>query len=235
MAQEQLTLDLQIRPAPSLGNFAVGDNAELVAVLSAVENARPSAQFIYIWGGAGVGRTHLLHAIDPLAGFERVPRFAPGRRIYTVDDVDALSEPEQQQLFDLMNEVYAHPGSGGVPDYCLVTAGSRPPSQMKGRPDVLSRLSWGLVFQVRPLTDEQKDRALAKIARDSRIELPDDARQWLLLHLPRDMGTLTEAVFEVERYALKTSRRVTRALVRQCFAPKRAEEGQDDARPQPSS
>lgn len=75
---------------------------------------------------------------------------------------------------------------------------------MKGRPDVISRLSWGLVFQVHPLTDEQKDAALRKLAEESRIDLPDDARQWMLEHLPRDMGTLSEALFEVERFAARS-------------------------------
>lgn len=218
MTQEQLSLDLQIRPEPSLSNFAVGDNAELVSVLASLKAGRPSPQFLYIWGKTGVGCTHLLHAIDPLAGRERVPAFSSARRIYTVDDVERLADEDFQRLFDLMNEIRAHPDEGGPSGHCLVTAGSAPPSLMKCRPDVVSRLSWGLVFQVKALSDEQKDAALAKLARDSRIELPDDVREWLLEHLPRDMGTLSEAVFELERQALQSSRRVTRALARQCFA-----------------
>lgn len=218
MTQEQLTLDLRIRPEPSLGNFAAGDNAELVAVLSAVEAGRPAPQFIYIWGDTGVGCTHLLHAVDPEAGLERVPSFSPSRRVYTVDDVEELSDEDLQRLFDLMNDIRSS-GAG----FTLVTAGDRAPSLMKGRPDVISRLSWGLVFQVRALTDEQKDAALEKLAREIRVELPADAREWLIEHLPRDMGTLTEALFEAERFAVKSSRKLTRALLRQCFLPKKSE------------
>ncbi len=217
MGQEQLTLDLQIRPEPSLKNFAPGDNEELVSVLSSIEQEGKGPYFLYLWGSAGSGRTHLLHAVDPLAGFEKVPSFTPERHIYTVDDADTLSEEDQQRLFDLMCEVRGHVVPGDRPGYFLISAGSKPPAQMQGRPDVISRLSWGLVFHVRSLSDEQMDRALAKLAAESRIDLPEDARHWMLEHLPRDMGTLADSVFEVERFALQTSHKITRHLVRQCL------------------
>lgn len=124
-----------------------------------------------------------------------------------MDDVEELGEESQQKLFELMNDVRSHSDGGPFGQYRLITAGDLPPLQMKGRPDVISRLSWGLVFQVHPLTDEQKDAALRKLAEESRIDLPDDARQWMLEHLPRDMGTLSEALFEVERFALGASKR----------------------------
>lgn len=114
--------------------------------------------------------------MDPLAGVERVPAFSESRLIYTVDDVEELGEDSQQKLFELMNDVRSHSDGGPFGQYRLITAGDLPPLQMKGRPDVISRLSWGLVFQVHPLTDEQKDAALRKLAEESRIDLPDDAR-----------------------------------------------------------
>ena len=160
MEQEQLTLNLQIRPAPSLDNFAVGDNAELVSVLRTMAETGSGPQFLYLWGETGVGCTHLLHAMDPLAGVERVPAFSESRLIYTVDDVEELGEDSQQKLFELMNDVRSHSDGGPFGQYRLITAGDLPPLQMKGRPDVISRLSWGLVFQVHPLTDEQKDAAV---------------------------------------------------------------------------
>ena len=214
---KQLTLDLQIRPEPSLENFAPGDNAELVSVLTSIKREGKGPYFLYLWGVTGSGRTHLLHAVDPLAGFERVPAFSPERTVYTVDDADRLSEDDQQKLFDLMCDIRSHVREGERPGYFLITSGSVPPAQMRGRPDVISRLSWGLVFQVRALSDEQKDQALAKLASDSRIDLPEDARRWMLEHLPRDMGTLADGVFEVERTALQSSRKITRSLVRQCL------------------
>ena len=202
MEQEQLTLNLQIRPALSLDNFAVGDNAELMSVLRTMAETGSGPQFLYLWGETGVGCTHLLHAMDPLAGVERVPAFSESRLIYTVDDVEELGEESQQKLFELMNDVRSHSDGGPFGQYRLITAGDLPPLQMKGRPDVISRLSWGLVFQVHPLTD--------------------DARQWMLEHLPRDMGTLSEALFEVERFALGASKKITRTLLRQCFPPRNA-------------
>ena len=64
MEQEQLTLNLQIRPAPSLDNFAVGDNAELVSVLRTMAETGSGPQFLYLWG-RDRGR---LHALAPCHG-----------------------------------------------------------------------------------------------------------------------------------------------------------------------
>ena len=138
---KQLTLDLQIRPEPSLENFAPGDNAELVSVLTSIKREGKGPYFLYLWGVTGSGRTHLLHAVDPLAGFERVPAFSPERTVYTVDDADRLSEDDQQKLFDLMCDIRSHVREGERPGYFLITSGSVPPAQMRGRPDVISRLS----------------------------------------------------------------------------------------------
>ena len=122
MEQEQLTLNLQIRPAPSLDNFAVGDNAELVSVLRTMAETGSGPQFLYLWGETGVGCTHLLHAMDPLAGVERVPAFSESRLIYTVDDVEELGEDSQQKLFELMNDVRSHSDGGPFGQYRLITA-----------------------------------------------------------------------------------------------------------------
>ena len=126
MEQEQLTLNLQIRPAPSLDNFAVGDNAELVSVLRTMAETGSGPQFLYLWGETGVGCTHLLHAMDPLAGVERVPAFSESRLIYTVDDVEELGEDSQQKLFELMNDVRSHSDGGPFGQYRLITAGDLP-------------------------------------------------------------------------------------------------------------
>ena len=78
MEQEQLTLNLQIRPAPSLDNFAVGDNAELVSVLRTMAETGSGPQFLYLWGETGVGCTHSMPWIlwPASSGFPLFPRAA---------------------------------------------------------------------------------------------------------------------------------------------------------------
>src|SRR5512141_2361825 len=128
-APRQLTLDL-IRPlTPSLDNFVVGRNAEALAVLRAVAQAR-GEPFVYLWGEAGSGRTHLLTALAssrPAAlavDGQPVPEFSEPTGLYLVDDVERRDAADQQRLFVLMNEVRAHQAAA------LVTTGTAPPAQL---------------------------------------------------------------------------------------------------------
>ncbi|HVE90236.1 MAG TPA: DnaA/Hda family protein, partial [Burkholderiaceae bacterium] len=102
----QLTLDL-VKPArPSLDNFVVGRNAEVVAVLRAVA-AGSGEQFVYLWGETGAGRSHLLQALGLPPSSDRVQFLDAQKRLYLVDDVDGCSEFQQQRLFVLLNEIRA--------------------------------------------------------------------------------------------------------------------------------
>ena len=61
---QQLALDLIEAEAPTLENFVVGDNAELIESLRRCR-AGAGPQFVYIWGPPGSGRTHLLRSLTP--------------------------------------------------------------------------------------------------------------------------------------------------------------------------
>lgn len=213
-APRQLTLDL-IRPlTPAFDNFVVGRNAEAIAVLHGVA-AGHGAGFVYLWGEAGSGRSHLLAALaaerPPAFGAEvgGIPAFADPAGLYLVDDVDARDGDAQQRLFVLMNEVRAHPRA------VLVTTGSAPPAQLTLRDDVRTRLAWGLVYQIHALTDEEKARALDEHARSRGLVLPPDVIAYLLNHMPRDMRTLVAILDALDAYALATKRAITVPLVRE--------------------
>ena len=60
---KQLALELASPPVPTLDNFVAGENAEVVAALRALARGEGDERFVYLWGGAGSGRTHLLHAV----------------------------------------------------------------------------------------------------------------------------------------------------------------------------
>jgi DnaA family protein len=210
----QLTLDL-IRPlTPSLDNFVVGRNAEALAALRAVADGQGEA-FVYLWGEAGSGRSHLLTALGAMrrpalatAG-GAVPAFAEPRALYLVDDVDACDADAQQRLFVLMNEVRAQPPAA------LVAAGSAPPAQLALRDDVRTRLAWGLVYQVHALTDADKAQALEAHARSRGFALSSDVTAYLLHHMPRDMRTLVAILDALDTYALAARRAITVPLVRE--------------------
>lgn len=202
----QLTLDLIKPPKPSLDNFVVGRNAEVIAALRAIIGGS-GEQFVYLWGDTGAGRSHLLQALGLDASQGEVP-FLDARRVYVVDDVDRLRESEQQRLFVLLNEIR----SGGTARF--VAAGNAAPMHLALRDDVRTRLAWGLVYQVHALSDDEKAQALSAHATSRGLGLPADVIEYLLTHLPRDMRTLVAVVDALDTYALSVKKALTVPLVR---------------------
>jgi DnaA family protein len=206
----QLTLDLIQPLTPSLDNFVVGRNAEVIAALRALQ--RDGARFIYLWGEAGAGRSHLLRALGLTDASASVPEFAAGIALYGVDDVDRLDAAGEQRLFVLLNEVRAHPVAG------LVATGNAPPAQLALRADVRTRLAWGLVYQVHGLSDDEKSQALQAHAASRGLTLPAEVIAYLLHHMPRDMRALVAILDALDAYALATKRALTVPLVREWAA-----------------
>lgn len=204
----QLTLDLIAQPKPSLHNFVVGRNAELLSALRAVA-AGAGERFVYLWGELGAGRSHLLQALAGVVEPGSVPAFDRRRSLYVVDDVHRCDEAAQQQLFVLLNEIRAHESAR------FVGAGSSRPMTLDLREDIRTRLAWGLVYQLHALTDREKAHALAAHAALRGIELPADVVDYILTHMPRDMRTLVGIVNAVDSYALSVKKAITLPLVRQ--------------------
>ena len=202
----QLALDLLHPPRPTLDNFVPGRNGEaLAAVRALADGAGP--QFVYLWGAPGCGRTHLLSAVATVAS--TVPGFSVERLRYALDDVQLLSDAEQARLFVLVNEIRNAPAAR------LIAAGSEPPAALALREDLRTRLAWGLVYQLYPLSDSEKSAALAQQATARGMPLAPDVPDWLLAHLPRDMRTLAAALDALDAFALARQRGVTVTLARE--------------------
>ena len=120
----QLVLDLVEPEPPAFDNFLAGQNAELVAHARELAAGRRSEASLYMWGGAGVGKTHLLRAAEraaramgrQVAVFDAptFPADAGSRmmsaQLVVVDRVDQLSEAQQAALFTVYNDVRARQG-----------------------------------------------------------------------------------------------------------------------------
>jgi DnaA family protein len=129
-----------------------------------------------------------------------------------VDDCDGLSAAQQIALFNLFNEVRAHPTSA------LVATGDAAPITLAVREDLRTRLGWGLVFHLLPLTDEAKASVLKHAARERGIVLADDVPAYLLTHFRRDMPSLMALFDDLDRFSLEQKRAVTRSLLRTMLA-----------------
>lgn len=195
----QLILDISPPPAPSLANFVPGDNAELLAALEALAAGAPSETVIYLWGEPGSGRSHLLTSVVSAMT-------APGR-VRVVDDVDRLDGPGQIALFNAIN---AARESGST----VLASGPCAPLGLRLREDLRSRLGSGLVYQVRPLSDEDKLHYLRTEATRRGLQLSDDVIGYLLTHVRRDMPSLGAILDALDRLSLEQQRAVTLPLVR---------------------
>lgn len=207
--REQLLLDLIEPEGPTLENFVCGDNGEVVAALKNCL-AGEGPQFIYLWGPSGCGKTHLLRALTPCQRW-RVPEFDESVALYTVDNVEELDEDDLEKLFYLMNAVRSHP------DTRIVVAGNAPVAELNLRQDITTRLSWGLVYRVNYLPGDLAQAEFERLAKERGIEMSPESAQWVLWHTSRDMRDLRRYLDVVDRYAMRTKRRVTLPLLQECL------------------
>lgn len=193
----QLALPLQSPPAPTLDNFVPGSNAELLARLRALAGGALDEAVLYLWGAPGSGRTHLLRACAR-AG------------VTLADDVHRLDEAGQQALFVAING--AREGRGTV-----LAAGDAPPAHLALREDLRSRLAWGLVYEVKPPTDEERALYLHGEAARRGLRLGEDVVAYLLTHARRDLSSLGALLEHLDRVSLEERRPVSLALVREAL------------------
>ena len=216
---KQLALELSACADPSFGNFVTGANAEVLGALRALASGDHAERFIYLWGTPGSGRSHLLAAVVA-ASMRRPAVLAQAREaaaavadfepdgLFALDDVDCVETSAQASLFNLYNRIRAASGA-------LVVSGSRPPSALAVRPDLATRLAWGLVYEIRALSDEDKAVAMGKRALEHGFELPQDVCEYVLRHGRRDLPSLLALIDSLDRYSLETRRDITLPLVRE--------------------
>lgn len=217
---KQLLLDIIAPPAPSISNFVVGCNAELLQAVSELAAGKAHERHLYLWGAPGSGRTHLLQAAvaaaaacglearyDTAATFaEATDNTAAG--FLAVDDVDTLSAKAQIDLFNRINAV--REGHGRI-----LVVGNAAPAQLELRIDLTTRLGWGLVYQVQALTDTEKIQALTAHAVGRGFDLQPGVADYLLRHWRRDLPSLLAALDTLDHYSLATKRPMTVPLLRE--------------------
>ena len=198
----QLVLDLAPAVEPDFDNYVAGPNAEAVASLRSFAAGATRDAVMYLWGEPGSGRSHLLRA---------AAKANPG--LVIADDVDHLDEPAQQRLFAAINAARE-----GAPP--VLAAGGQPPAQLALREDLRTRLAWGLVYQLKPLSDAEKALHLRAEAARRGLRLSDEVVGYLLTRLPRDLPSLNSVLDALDRYSLAAKRPVTLPLVREALERK---------------
>ena len=198
----QLVLDIGPAAEPDFDNYVAGPNAEAVASLRAFAAGSTGEAVLYLWGEPGSGRSHLLRA---------AARARPA--LIVADDVETLDDSAQQRLFIAINAARE-----GEPQ--VLAAGRLPPAQLALREDLRTRLAWGLVYQLKPLSDVEKTLHLRAQAARRGLPLSDEVLAYLLTRLPRDLASLNGVLEALDRFSLSTKRPITVPLVREALERK---------------
>jgi DnaA-homolog protein len=199
----QLILDIRPDSPPDFANYLPGPNVEALAAL--LDHAPDTARepLLYLWGEAGVGKSHLLRAWAGARGAplidarERLPE--PPLAALAVDDVEALDGDNQIRLFNLINSAREQ---GGL----ILASGGQPATRLALRPDLATRLAQGLVFRLLPLSDTDKAAALGVRAEGRGMRLPEDVIRYLLTHARRDLPHLLAVVDALDTFSLSRKR-----------------------------
>lgn len=198
----QLPLDISPAPEPTFDSFIAGANAEALQRVRALAAGELREAIVYLWGEPGSGRSHLLRA---------AARENPA--LVVADDVEGLDAPDQQALFLAINA--ARDGEAPV-----LAAGVAAPAGLALREDLRTRLGWGLVYQIKPLTDLEKAMHLRAEAGRRGLRLTDEVVWYLLHHLPRDVASLNGVLEVLDRHSLAEQRPVTLPLIREALSDK---------------
>ena len=236
--RRQLALNLRLRDASSFENFRAGPNREpvdyLVQALAALDARTPvpAASWVFLWGEAGSGKTHLLEAACRAAqARDRLAAYVPLREHATltpafledldqaalvcVDDIDAVAGNGdwERALFALYERLRAH---GGL----LLVAGRSAPAALGLKlPDLASRLAAGRVYALQSLTDADKNAVLRARARSRGLEMSEEVAAYLLARYPRDLHSLFALLDRLDAAALAAQRRLTIPFVRSIETP----------------
>jgi DnaA family protein len=213
---KQLLLELTTPSPPTLDDFAVGQNQELLHSLRQFAARQSREPWLYLWGGPATGKTHLLQALASAPDARLIPaltakatdfNYDPAIRLYLIDDCEKLNDERQIDAFALFNQIRER---GGF----LVSSACMAPAILPVREDLRTRMGWGLIYQLHPLTDTDKINALQHIAQTRGWRLAAEILPYLINHYRRDMRSLTAILEALDIYSLETKRPMNLPLLR---------------------
>lgn len=223
VAPPQLPLRIGLRDSATFANFFAGDNA---AVCHTLQQGREP--FVYLWGGPGSGKSHLLqaacHAVSeagglaiylPLSEPEGVlPQMLEGMEqmsLVCLDDLQSVAGDAawEQALFHLYNRLR---DSGNR----LIAAATAPPGALQLQlNDLVSRLGWGPVYQLAHPDDTVRSGALRLRAANRGMEMPPEVAAYLMSRASRDMHELFALLERLDEVSLAAQRKLTIPFVRE--------------------
>ncbi|MDF1827264.1 MAG: DnaA regulatory inactivator Hda [Legionellaceae bacterium] len=223
----QLALAIQPNLEATFAEFGWGENTLLQQeITSSLSGA--GERFIYIWGAAGSGKSHILQACcQHLLGQDKSSLYLPldtlktwdpaiihdldEHQLLCIDELDAITGNTawEEALFHLYNRIRDAGTS------TMIIASSRPPQHTPiALPDLRSRLTSCLVMQLHELKDTDKIQTLRAQARKRGFELPEPVAQYLVNRSARNMHDLHTLLDRLDRASLAAQRKITIPFVK---------------------
>jgi len=230
-----------LNPKFTFGTFVVGGCNQFAhaAARSVATNPSRSYNPLFLYGGVGMGKTHLMHAIgrelsDRFSGMrviytsserftnemiacirtDRMPQFHQRYReadVLLVDDVQLLGNKErtQEEFFHTFNELHDHQKQ-------IVISSDSPPKEIPGLLERLrSRFEWGLMADIQPPDLETKMAILDKKAEAEGFKLADDVRAFMASKTKTNVRELEGALVKLIAYSSLTGAPINLPMAQQ--------------------
>ena len=231
--------DLHFNPKNTFDTFVVGanNNFSFAAAKAVAEAPGKSYNPLFLYGGVGLGKTHLLHAIGQHVASTRkgarvhyvssekftneyidgiqnnqLAKFRKKYRqtdVLLIDDIQFLAGKEriQEEFFHTFNALHESHKQ-------IVLTCDRPASEIQGLENrLVSRFEWGLVTDLQPPDIEMRLAILQKKAQLMNVVLPDDIINFLATRIRTNIRRLEGALIRVASYASLTGKRLSIEVV----------------------
>jgi len=231
----------QLNPRFTFETFVVGACNQFAhaAARSVATNPSRSYNPLFLYGGVGMGKTHLMHAIgralmsnsagmrilytsserftnEVVSGIrlERMPQLRQRYRsadVLLIDDIQLLGNKErtQEEFFHTFNELHDNQKQ-------IVISSDSPPKEIPGLLERLrSRFEWGLMADIQPPDLETKMAILDKKAELEGVRLPEDVRTFIATKTKSNVRELEGALVKLMAYSSLTGASINLAMSQQ--------------------
>ncbi|MSU20954.1 MAG: chromosomal replication initiator protein DnaA [Pedosphaera sp.] len=243
--------DVLFNPKNTFDTFVVGNNNNFAhaAALAVAQSPGKSYNPLFLYGGVGLGKTHLLHAIgqyvvshkkgarvaylssekftnEYIDGIQnnQLARFRKKYRatdVLLIDDIQFLSGKEriQEEFFHTFNALHETHRQ-------IVLTCDRPAGEIQNLENrLVSRFEWGLVTDLQPPDAETRVAILRKKEKLMGVELPDDILNFLAHRIRSNIRRLEGALIRVASYASLTGKKLSVEMVEALLRDVLHEEG----------
>ena len=246
-AEQQTRFDwssaAQLNPRYTFDNFVIGNGNQFARAASLASAERPGKAYnpLFLYGGVGLGKTHLMHAIghevkrrqavmnicyvtaekflNEMINSIRNDRMTSfrdrfrGVDVLLIDDIQFIAQKErvQEEFFHTFNALHESMRQ-------VVIASDRPPKELAEIEERLrSRFEWGLIADIQPPDLETKVAILQKKAESEQANLPTDVAMFIASNVRTNVRELEGALVRLIAWCHHNNMEITLSSTQQCL------------------